>query len=102
MVAEIEETSVEIVEAAADPTTETKIKIIIDKTNNKIKLKVNKLVKRLTKKAPRLLQMFQLMPVLVTGKKAEMRLTAVTLLSAAGLISSFLENEKLASLTSLK
>ena len=103
MVVEIVEISAEIGEAAADSTTEIKIKIIIiAKTNNKIKVKINKLVTRLTKEAPRLLQMFQLTHVLVTGRRVEMRLTAVIHLSAAGLISSFLENEKLASLTSLK
>ena len=85
-------------EAAADLEEIIIIVKIILPTPTKIKTKVSK-VKRLTRRALRPAQMFQEMPVLVTGKKAGMQLIALTLWSAVGPTSLSLENEESASLT---
>ena len=72
-----------------DPGEEAEVVEVVDPHPTRIILKINKpnqttTLKNLTKRGPKLIQMFPTMRALVTGKKAELRLTAPIHLSATG------------------
>ena len=70
-------------------TTKTETKILLHNRQTKTKTKTLQGTNpSLIKKAPELIQMFRIMPVLAIGKKAVLRLTAVTPSTAAGSTSS--------------
>ena len=103
--------AVEEVEDPSEETEETRIKtqiiILIEttlilqtiQTQTRLKIKVKVPTPNLIKKAPGPVQMFQTVPVLVTGKKAGMQLIVVTLWSVVG--STSLHQEKIEKWASL-